>query len=151
MQLGRRIDEAKRCPIMQSYRTFLNDDKRGGLFAKQRDKAPRWTHHGQVIRADLTLVPNLAADPDDGVSAPLRRRGGASRTSAKAPERQAVQPPAAPSWARASGRAGQGDPLFAAGAGLALLDAFLRADQAPARDEFLRPGDRHLRQNQPHA
>jgi hypothetical protein len=85
-----------------------------------------------VIRADLTLVPNLAADPDDGVPAPSRRRGGASRTSAKAPERQAVQPPAAPSWARASGRAGQGDPLFAAGAGLALLDAFLRADPPAA-------------------
>ncbi len=85
-----------------------------------------------MIRADLTLVPNLAADPDDGVPAPLRRRGGASRTLAKAPERQAVQPPAAPSWARASGRAGQGDPLFAAGAGLALLDAFLRADPPAA-------------------
>jgi hypothetical protein len=85
-----------------------------------------------VIRADLTLVPNLAADPDDGVPAPSRRRGGASRTSAKAPERQAAQPPAAPSWARASGRAGQGDPLFAAGAGLALLDAFLRADPPAA-------------------
>ena len=33
-----------------------------------------------------------------------------------------------PSWARASGRAGEGGPLFAAGAGLALLDAFLRRD-----------------------
>ena len=37
-----------------------------------------------------------------------------------------------PSWARASGRAGQGDPLFAAGAGLALLDAFLRRDPPAA-------------------
>jgi hypothetical protein len=81
-----------------------------------------------VIRADLTLVPDPAADADDGVPAPLRRRGGASRTSAKAQETQAVPDPApaVPSWARASGRAGQGDPLFAAGAGLALLDAFLR-------------------------
>ncbi|MGH6797619.1 MAG: DUF1403 family protein [Roseiarcus sp.] len=33
-----------------------------------------------------------------------------------------------PSWARASGRAGEGDPLFAAGANVALLDAFLRQD-----------------------
>ena len=47
-----------------------------------------------------------------------------SRTSAKAPETQAF-PPSAPSWARASGRAGE-DPLFAAGASLALLDAHLR-------------------------
>jgi Protein of unknown function (DUF1403) len=89
-------------------------------------------HHRRVIRADLTLVPNLAADPDDGVPAPLRQRMRTSRASAKAPERQAVQPPAAPSWARASGRAGQGDPLFAAGAALALLDAFLRADPPAA-------------------
>ena len=37
-----------------------------------------------------------------------------------------------PAWARASGRAGQGDPLFAAGAGLALLDACLRAEPPAA-------------------
>ena len=37
-----------------------------------------------------------------------------------------------PSWARASGRAGQGDPLFAAGASLALLDAALRCDPPSA-------------------
>jgi hypothetical protein len=87
-----------------------------------------------VIRADLTLVPNPAADADDGVSAPSRRRGGASRTSAKAQERQAVPDPApvVPSWARATGRAGQGDPLFFAGAALALLDAFLRHDPPAA-------------------
>jgi hypothetical protein len=40
-------------------------------------------------------------------------------------------PPALPAWARASGRAG-GDPLFAAGAGLALLDSFLRRDPPSA-------------------
>ena len=33
-----------------------------------------------------------------------------------------------PSWARASGKAGQGEPLFAAGASLALIDAVLRRD-----------------------
>jgi Protein of unknown function (DUF1403) len=82
-----------------------------------------------VIRADLSLVPDRAADPDEGVPAPLRRSAGTSRASAKAPETQAFPPPApVPSWARASGRAGQGDPLFFAGAGLALLDAFLRRD-----------------------
>jgi hypothetical protein len=37
------------------------------------------------------------------------------------------------SWARASGRAGQGEPLFFAGAGLALLDAFLRRDPPSPR------------------
>jgi Protein of unknown function (DUF1403) len=82
-----------------------------------------------VIRANLTLVPDRAADPDEGVPAPLRRSAGTSRASAKTPETQAVPPLApVPSWARASGRAGQGDPLFFAGAGLALLDAFLRRD-----------------------
>jgi Protein of unknown function (DUF1403) len=84
-----------------------------------------------VIRADLALAPGPTAAPGDGVPAPSRRRGGASRTSAKAPERQAVQPPAAPSWARASARA-DGDPLFAAGAALALLDAHLRRDPPAA-------------------
>jgi hypothetical protein len=45
--------------------------------------------------------------------------------------RQAFSPLAAapvPAWARASGKAWQGEPLFFAGAGLALLDAFLRHD-----------------------
>ena len=45
------------------------------------------------------------------------------------PERKAFPTSASvPSWARASGRAGEGDRLFFAGAGLALLDAFLRRD-----------------------
>jgi Protein of unknown function (DUF1403)/HTH DNA binding domain len=85
-----------------------------------------------VIRADLTLVPDPLADLDDGVPAPLRRSAGTSRTSAKAPKTPAFPPPApVPSWARASGRA-DGDPLFAAGAGLALLDSFLRRDPPSA-------------------
>jgi hypothetical protein len=78
-----------------------------------------------VIRADLTLVPDPAADPGEGVAAPSRLSAGTSRTSAKPLATQTFPPPAAvPSWARASGRAGE-DPLFAAGAGLALLDAVL--------------------------
>jgi hypothetical protein len=86
-----------------------------------------------VIRPDLTLVPNPLANLGEVVPAPLRRSARTSRTSAKAPETQAFPPPAAvPSWARASGRAGQGDPLFAAGAALALLDVFLRADPPAA-------------------
>jgi hypothetical protein len=87
-------------------------------------------HHRQVIRADLTLVPDPAVDPDESVPAPLRR--SASRTSAKAPETQTFPPPAAPDWARANGRAPEGDPLFAAGASLALLDAHLRHDPPSA-------------------
>jgi Protein of unknown function (DUF1403) len=83
-----------------------------------------------VIRADLFLVPDPLADPDEAVPAPLRRSAATSRTSAKTPETQAFPSLAAPvpAWARASGRGGQGDPLFFAGAGLALLDAFLRRD-----------------------
>jgi hypothetical protein len=85
-----------------------------------------------VIRADLTLVPDQAADPGEGLPAPLRRSAGTSRTSAKATEKRAFPPPAVPTWARASGRAGEGDPLFAAGASLALLDAHLRRDPSAA-------------------
>jgi hypothetical protein len=87
-----------------------------------------------VIRTDLTLVPDPAADPGEGGPAPLRRSAGTGRTSTKAPETQAFPSLAAapvPAWARASGRAGE-DPLFAAGAGLALLDAFLRRDPPAA-------------------
>jgi hypothetical protein len=84
-----------------------------------------------VIRANLTLVPDPAADPDEAVAAPLRRSAGKGRTSAKAPETQAFPPPAVPNWARANGRA-DGDPLFFAGAGLALLDSFLRRDPPAA-------------------
>jgi hypothetical protein len=86
-----------------------------------------------VIRADPDLLAGLAADPtaDLGasVAAPVRKRARAKPSPAKAPERQALPPPAPiPAWARASGRAGQGDPQFAAGAGLALLDAILRRE-----------------------
>jgi Protein of unknown function (DUF1403) len=81
-----------------------------------------------VIRAELTLVPDPLADSGEGVPAPPRRSTGTTRTSAKAPETPAFPPPAAvPAWARASSRA-DGDPLFFAGATLALLDAFLRRD-----------------------
>jgi Protein of unknown function (DUF1403) len=81
-----------------------------------------------VIRADLTLVPDSIVHLGEVISAPSRRSARTGRTSAEAPETQAFPPPAAvPAWARASGRA-DGDPLFAAGAGLALLDSFLRRD-----------------------
>jgi hypothetical protein len=81
-----------------------------------------------VIRGDPHLVSEPVVDADEGIRAPLPKRARAQRTTPKAPETRAFPPPAAPSWARASGRAGQGDPLFAAGASLALLDAVLRRD-----------------------
>jgi Protein of unknown function (DUF1403) len=85
-----------------------------------------------VIRADLTLASDPAVDPDEGVPAPSRRSAGTSQTSAKAPETRVFPPPATvPTWARANGRAGE-DSLFAAGAGLALLDAFLHTDPPAA-------------------
>ena len=85
-----------------------------------------------MIRTRLTFVPDPITDLGEGVPAPLRRSVGASQTSAKAPETPAFPPPAPiPAWARASGRA-DGDPLFAAGAALALLDAFLRRDPPAA-------------------
>jgi hypothetical protein len=88
-----------------------------------------------VIRADLDLLPGSADDPDGTAPAPPSR-GVRARRSASNPLGQQPFPPLAaapvPSWARASGRAGQGDPLFFAGAGLALLDAFLRRDPPAA-------------------
>jgi hypothetical protein len=88
-----------------------------------------------VIRADLDLLPGSADDPDATAPAPPSR-GVRARRSASNPLGQQPFPPLAaapvPAWARASGRAGQGDPLFAAGAGLALLDAFLRHDPPAA-------------------
>ena len=86
-----------------------------------------------MIRPDLILVPDPAADPGEARSRAIAaERAGRKRTSAKAPETRAFPPPAAvPAWARASGRA-DGEPLFAAGAGLALLDAHLRRDPPAA-------------------
>jgi hypothetical protein len=84
-----------------------------------------------VIRADLTLVPDPIADLGEAVPAPGLRHARPARKSADALLRQpfpSLPPAPVPAWARASGRAGQGDPLFFAGAGLSLLDSFLRAE-----------------------
>jgi hypothetical protein len=117
---------------MQTYRTFFTHDKRGGFLARTVDKAPPSIHHREVIRADPTLVPDPSADLGEAVSAPLRRSAGTSRTSATAPETPAFPlPAAAPTWARANGRARE-DSLFAAGASLALLDAHLRLEPPAA-------------------
>ncbi len=86
-----------------------------------------------MIRADPNLLADRAPDPLERALAPLRQPLRTKRTSAKTPETQVFSPPAPiPAWARAGGRAGEGEPLFFAGAGLALLDAFLRADPPAA-------------------
>ena len=87
-----------------------------------------------MIRAEFELLADPTRRPwgERSCAAP-RSAARAKPSRTKTPERQAFPLPAPiPSWARASGRAGEGDPLFAAGAGLALLDAFLRADPPAA-------------------
>ena len=84
-----------------------------------------------MIRADPHLLVDPPADLGESVAAPPTKRVRAAAVPAKALERQAFPAPVpapVPAWARASGRAGEGDLLFAAGAGLALLDAHLRRD-----------------------
>ena len=88
-----------------------------------------------MIRADPDLNSKPLVDPGEGVPAPGLRRARPPRKSADALIRQPFPSLAAapvPAWARASGRAGQGDPLFFAGVGLALLDAHLRRDPPAA-------------------
>jgi hypothetical protein len=117
---------------MEAYRTFPIHDKPGGFRATQRDKPPPRTHHRQVIRPDLTLVPDPIADLGEAVPAAAPRSARIDRTAAKAHETPAFSSPApVPAWARAHGRAGE-DSLFFAGAGLALLDAHLRRDPPAA-------------------
>jgi Protein of unknown function (DUF1403) len=118
---------------MEAYRTSPPQDKRGGFLATERDKAPRKTHHTPVIRADFDLLAEPPPDVQERLSAPPAKRARAKTSGLKTPDRQAPPAPAPiPAWARASGRAGQGEPLFAAGAWLALLDAFLRTDPPAA-------------------
>jgi Protein of unknown function (DUF1403) len=85
-----------------------------------------------VIRADLELLADRPPDLQERLSAPRAKRARAKTSQAETPEQQAPPPAAVPAWARAGGRAGQGEPLFFAGAGLALLDACLRADPPAA-------------------
>jgi hypothetical protein len=85
-----------------------------------------------VIRADFDLLAEPPPDLQERLSAPPAKRARAKTSPAKTQERQAFPPAPIPAWARAGGRAGEGEPLFAAGAGLALLDAALRADPPAA-------------------
>jgi Protein of unknown function (DUF1403) len=109
---------------------LLAHDKRGGFLASQRDKPPHKTHHARVIRADLDLLAEPPADVQERLSAPSIKRPRAKISQAKTPERHAPAP--IPAWARANGRTGEGGYPFAAGAGLALLDAYLRAEPPAA-------------------
>jgi hypothetical protein len=86
-----------------------------------------------VIPTELDLLATAAEDLGANIAAPFQQPPRAKRTPKKASERPVFPPPAlVPTWARASGRPGEGDPLFFAGAGLALLDAFLRSDPPAA-------------------
>jgi hypothetical protein len=79
------------------------------------------------------LTPRCRVTLGEGVTATLRKRARTTPNTTKAPERHTPPPPASvPAWARAGGRAGEGDPLFFAGVGLALLDSFLRCDPPSA-------------------
>jgi Protein of unknown function (DUF1403) len=82
-----------------------------------------------VIRPEFELLADRAPDSPERDDARPATRARAKPSPAKTAERQAFPPPGPiPAWARAGGRAGQGDPLFFAGAALGLLDAFLRRD-----------------------
>jgi hypothetical protein len=133
MQLGPRIDEAKRCPRLETYRIFLHHDKQGGFLATKREKAPAKIHSAQVIRTELDLLATAAEDLArtlSRLSASLPARSGPRRKPPKAQSFRRWRP--IPAWARASSRAGEGDPLFAAGAALALLDAHVRRNPPAA-------------------
>ena len=127
---GRPSALSNSCPIMEAYRTSPPHDKLGGFLATQRDKAPQTIHHAPVIRTDLELLDDHIRAGAERFSASSAKRARAEISQAKAPERHAPAP--IPAWARANGRAGEGGYLFAAGAGLALLDAHLRAEPPAA-------------------
>jgi hypothetical protein len=85
-----------------------------------------------VIRAEFEPLADRAPDSPERDDARPATRARAKPSPAKTAERQAFPPAPIPAWARASGRAGEGDPLFAAGAALALLDGHLRTDPPAA-------------------
>jgi hypothetical protein len=85
-----------------------------------------------VIRPEFEPLADRAPDSPERDDARPATRARAKPSPAKTAERQAFPPAPIPAWARASGRAGEGDPLFAAGAALALLDGHLRTDPPAA-------------------
>jgi Protein of unknown function (DUF1403) len=86
-----------------------------------------------VIRTDLEQLADRTPDSAERVDTRPATPARTKPSPAKTPEHHAFPPPAPiPAWARASGRAEEGESLFFAGAGLALLDACLRADPPAA-------------------
>ncbi|HEV7478860.1 MAG TPA: hypothetical protein VGO05_01065, partial [Roseiarcus sp.] len=59
---------------MQPYRTLAAPDKRGGFFARIRDKPPQTIHHAPVIRTDLELHDDHPPDSAERLSAPPAKR-----------------------------------------------------------------------------
>jgi Protein of unknown function (DUF1403) len=102
-------------------------DKRGGLVATKRDKPQPTIHRCPVIRADLELLADRTPVPLERAPASLRQPFRKGR-----PRRKPRRTMLFRHRRRAAGRAGQGEPLFFAGAGLALLDACLRTDPPAA-------------------
>ena len=96
----------------------------------------------QVIRADLDpRSPTRPPTSARAFAAPLRRSARDEPDLGESPGNASLSAAAPiPAWARASGRAGEGDPLFFAGAGLALLDACLRRDPPAAGALRAAPG-----------
>ena len=103
----------------------------GRIPRHKRDKAPPTIHHAHVICAELDLSPTaLQTFWTAFVRRP--RRGASQAESGENPRDHAFPPPAPiPAWARASGRAGEGDPLFVAAPARASR-CFLRRDPPAA-------------------
>lgn len=116
---------------MRNYRTSPPNDKRGGSRRNRGDKAPPRIHHAQVIRAALAPPRDPVTEFGESALATPRQPARAKRVVAKPLDQRYFLPAPVPSWARANGRAAE-DPLFAAGAGGALLDAFLRREPPAA-------------------
>jgi hypothetical protein len=95
---------------MQAYRTFPSHDKPGGFRVTERDKPPHKIHHAPVIRADFDLFDEPPPNVQERLSAPPAKRVRAGSILAKNPEHKALPPAPIPAWARASGRAGEGQP-----------------------------------------
>jgi hypothetical protein len=100
------------------------------------------------VARDLQVTRYRLPDALERVPVSLRQPLRTKRTSTKTAESHALRPPApTPAWARASGRAGEGDPLFFARTPLALLDAAsakirrVNADEAALRDLCFAVGD----------
>ena len=118
---------------MEAYRTFLPHDKRGAFCCENVANRRTRLDHAPAICAEFQLLADVPPGREDCVPAPPATRARAEANPRENP--RAARPSAAgadPVWARASGRAGQGEPLFAAGAGPALLDAAVRAEPPAA-------------------